>query len=99
MYAPAVPGHLLTQKTFVPNLMANQVVKHQHLAPWTADKELVRGTLRVRPVGSKPLRRQWVIAYLPGRRLNLLEETFCRLCRNFAAGLRLDRHDVPRAPI
>jgi len=69
------------------------------LAPWTADKELVRGTLRVRPVGSKPLRRQWVIAYLPGRRLNLLEETFCRLCRNYAAGLRLDRHDVPRAPI
>ena len=67
------------------------------LAPWTADKELARGSLRMRPVGSKPLRRQWVVAFLPGRRLNLVEETFCRLCRNYAVGLRVDRHDVPRA--
>ena len=67
------------------------------LAPWTADRELTRGTLRMRPVGSKPLRRQWVIASLPGRRLNLVEETFCRLCRNYASGLRLDRHDLPQA--
>ena len=66
------------------------------LAPWTADKELARGTLRMRPVGSKPLRRQWVVAFLPGRRLNLVEETFCRLCPNYAVGLRLDRHDLPK---
>jgi DNA-binding transcriptional LysR family regulator len=65
------------------------------LAPWTADKELARGTLRMRPLGPRALRRQWVIASLAGRRLTLAEETFCRLCRNVAAGLRMDRRDVP----
>jgi DNA-binding transcriptional LysR family regulator len=65
------------------------------LAPWAADKELARGTLRMRPLGPKPLRRHWVIASLSGRRLSLVEETFCQLCRQVAAGLRLDRKDVP----
>src|SRR5262249_31326919 len=66
------------------------------LAPWTADKELARGTLRMRPTGPRPLRREWVVVSLAGRRLGLLEETFCRLCRNVAAGLRTDRRDVPK---
>lgn len=65
------------------------------LAPWTADKDLARGKLRMRPLGPRTLSRQWVIAYLRGRRLNLVEETFCRLCRNYAAGLRSDRRDLP----
>jgi DNA-binding transcriptional LysR family regulator len=65
------------------------------LAPWTADKELARGTLRMRALGTRPLRREWVIASLAGRRLSLVEETFCRLSRNVAAGLRMDRKDVP----
>ena len=65
------------------------------LVPWIADKELARGTLCMRPLGAKPLRRQWVVASLAGRRLTLAEETFCRLCRNVAAGLRMDRRDVP----
>ena len=64
------------------------------LAPWTAHKELARGTLRMRPVGPKPLRRQWVVAWLKGRRLTLAEETFCKLCRNVAAGMRMDRKDL-----
>src|SRR5436190_6155017 len=64
------------------------------LAPWTADKELARGTLRMRPLGAKPLRRQWVVAWLKGRRLTLAEETFCKLCRNVAAGMRVDRKDL-----
>jgi LysR family transcriptional regulator, low CO2-responsive transcriptional regulator len=65
------------------------------LAPWTADKELARAKLRMRPLGSRALSRHWVVAFLKGRRLNLVEETFCRLCRNFASGLRLDRKDLP----
>jgi len=65
------------------------------LAPWTADKELARGTLRMRPLGARPLRREWAIVYLAGRRLSLVEETFVRLCRNTASGLRLDRKDIP----
>ena len=64
------------------------------LAPWTAHKELARGTLRMRPFGPKPLRRQWVVAWLKGRRLTLAEETFCKLCRNVAAGMRMDRKDL-----
>jgi DNA-binding transcriptional LysR family regulator len=65
------------------------------LAPWTASKELARRTLLMRPLGGKPLRRQWVVASLADRRLNLIEETFCRLCKQVASGLRTDRRDVP----
>jgi DNA-binding transcriptional LysR family regulator len=65
------------------------------LAPWTADTELVRGTLCMRPLGPRPVRRHWVVATVAGRRLNLAEETFCRLCRAHATGMRLDRKDVP----
>lgn len=64
------------------------------LAPWAADKELARGSLRMRPPTVRPLRREWVVASLASRRLSLVEETFCRLCRNIASGLRLDRKDV-----
>ena len=65
------------------------------LAPWTADKELARGTLKMRPLSGQPLRRKWVIASIAGRRLSLMEETFSRLCRNVSSGLRVDRKDVP----
>jgi DNA-binding transcriptional LysR family regulator len=64
------------------------------MAPWTADKELVRGRLKMRPLGSKPLWRQWTASYLAGRRLTLAEESFCKLCRHHAAGMRLDRKDA-----
>ncbi len=65
------------------------------LAPWTVDKELARGALCMRPLGPKPLRRQWAITGLVGRRWNLAEETFCRLCRTVAASFRMDRRDLP----
>lgn len=65
------------------------------LAPWTADHELVRGELMARPLGAKPLRRQWSIVSLSARPMSFVEETFCRLCRNQAAGMRLDRSDLP----
>lgn len=65
------------------------------LAPWVADKELTRGSLRMRPLSQRPLRRQWGLATLAGRRLNLIEELFCKLCRAHSAGMRLDRKDVP----
>lgn len=66
------------------------------LAPWTVEKELARGTLAMRPLGPKPLRRQWAVLSLAGRRWNLAEETFCRLCRTVAASSRMDRRDLPR---
>jgi DNA-binding transcriptional LysR family regulator len=64
------------------------------LAPWTADRELARGLLKVRPLGSKPLTRHWVALSLAGRRLGLAEESACKLIRHHAAGMRLDRKDV-----
>lgn len=64
------------------------------LAPWVAEEELNRGTLKMRPLGAQPLRRRWVVASLAGRRLGLVQETFIRLCRTETAGMRLDRKDV-----
>lgn len=64
------------------------------LAPWTVDQELIRGTLKMRPLGPKPLRRNWSVVSLSVRPKNYMEETFCRLCRNHATGMRLDRKDV-----
>ena len=66
------------------------------LAPWTVDKELARGTLSMRPLGTKPLTRNWGMFFLTSRRLTLAEETFSKLCRQHAAGMRLDRKDVGR---
>jgi DNA-binding transcriptional LysR family regulator len=66
------------------------------LAPWTADRELMRGTLRMRPLAPKPLTREWAIVSIAGRRLNLAEENFCKLCSRQVTGMRIDRKDVPR---
>ncbi|HWX20345.1 MAG TPA: LysR family transcriptional regulator [Candidatus Binatia bacterium] len=65
------------------------------LAPWAVHKELARGSLKMRPLGSKPLRRNWVVLSLAGHRLTLTEESFCKLCRQQTAAMRLDRKDVP----
>jgi len=64
------------------------------LAPWTVNHELVRGKLKMRPLGQKPLRRQWSVVSLAVRPKTYMEETFCRLCRNHATGMRLDRRDL-----
>lgn len=65
------------------------------LAPWVVDVELARGALKMRPLGAKSLKRQWVLSHLAGKRLGLLEETFYQLCRKHCSGLRLDRKDLP----
>lgn len=67
------------------------------LAPWTIDAELVRGVFRVRPIGPRLLRRRWVLASLAGYRLGMMEESFAKLVRLQASGLRRDRRDLPRA--
>jgi DNA-binding transcriptional LysR family regulator len=67
------------------------------LAPWTVNRELAGGKLKMRPLGPKPLKRQWAVLSLDSRPKSFVEETFFRLCRNHAAGLRLDRRDVSAA--
>lgn len=65
------------------------------LAPWTVDRELSGGKLKMRPPGPKPLKRQWVVLSLETHPKSFVEETFFRLCRTRATGLRLDRNDLP----
>jgi DNA-binding transcriptional LysR family regulator len=65
------------------------------LAPWAVDRELTSGKLKMRPLGAKPLRRQWSIASLTAHPKTFIEETFFRHCCNQVAGLRLDRRDLP----
>jgi DNA-binding transcriptional LysR family regulator len=56
------------------------------LAPWIARAELESGALVSLPLGARPLRREWGVAYLKGRRLPLGEETFVGLCRTVTEG-------------
>jgi len=65
------------------------------LSPWAAERELVRGHLKMRPLGARPLRRRWVMAHLTTHKPGLAEETFCRLCRSHSASLPRDRKDLP----
>jgi len=51
------------------------------LAPWIAQKELKEKSLMSLPLGKRKLKRGWGIACRRGRRLNITEETFIRLCR------------------
>jgi DNA-binding transcriptional LysR family regulator len=67
------------------------------LAPWAVERELIRGTLRMRAPGPRPLRRQWAILSIAGRRLGLVEESFVKQCRLVASSLRLDRKDIPKS--
>ncbi len=67
------------------------------LAPWTADPELSRGMLKMRPLGARVLKRRWTILHSANRRLGHAEEKFCALCRARIAGMRLDRKDLPEA--
>lgn len=60
------------------------------LAPWIARAELASGALVALPIGQQPLRRQWVVAHLKGRRLALGEETFVGLCRSVVEGLAVE---------
>ena len=53
------------------------------LAPWIAQKELAEKSLVALPLGKRKLRRTWGVSCWRERRLNLAEETFLGLCREF----------------
>lgn len=65
------------------------------MAPWTANRELAQGILKMRPLAARPVSRRWSILSLASHRMSLAEETFCRVCGTQATGMRLDRHDLP----
>lgn len=65
------------------------------LAPWVINEELVKGFIRMRPLGTRALRRKWAVYHLARRTRTLPGETFYALCRRQAASMRLDRKDLP----
>jgi DNA-binding transcriptional LysR family regulator len=66
------------------------------LAPWTTVRELKKGTLRMRTLGARTLKRKWAMISRHGRRLSLIEETFCKLCRQFVTAMPTDHRDMRR---
>lgn len=91
---PAAPIEVANITAIIELVKLNQGVAI--LAPWTVDRELALGHIRMRPLGTKPIHRRWSIISLASRRMSLAEETFCRLCRNGATGMRVDRSDLPQ---
>lgn len=68
------------------------------LAPWVARPELGSGQLVSFPLGARPLRRRWGVAYDRQRRLSLAEETFISLCREHARELGLEEVPADSVP-
>ncbi|WP_221030893.1 LysR family transcriptional regulator [Actomonas aquatica] len=58
-------------------------------ARWVAQKEVEEGSLVPVPIGVQPLRREWGVGHLKGRRLGLAEETFLGLFEAAAEMLQL----------
>ena len=57
------------------------------LAPWTAKKEIEAGSLVTLPLGRRKLKRRWGVLHWKGRRLDLAQETFIRLCESVSGRL------------
>ncbi len=61
-------------------------------APWTVQRELEEGSLRMIPLGRRKLRRSWAVVHWRGRHLTLAEETFVGLCRSAVENLPTSWH-------
>jgi DNA-binding transcriptional LysR family regulator len=57
------------------------------LPPWLAEKELADGSLVTVPMGSKPLIRQWGLAYDAKRQLTAMDRRFIELCQQSVPGI------------
>jgi DNA-binding transcriptional LysR family regulator len=57
------------------------------MAKWMARPELEAGSLVNVPLGKKCLKRQWSVAYIKDKPLNLAEETFIGLCEQVGTSL------------
>jgi LysR family transcriptional regulator, low CO2-responsive transcriptional regulator len=67
------------------------------LPPWLFDQELTTGSVQMRPLASKGLKRCWTIVHRAQRCLALPEEQFIKIFRRQVTSLRLDRRDLPPA--
>jgi DNA-binding transcriptional LysR family regulator len=57
------------------------------LPPWLATNEVREGSLVLVPMGSRPLLRQWGLAYLPRRTLTAMDRRFIELCQQAVPGI------------
>lgn len=62
------------------------------VAPWMVEDEVRQGLIHLRPMGQKPLKRQWSVVSLAVRAKSYTEELFCRLCCSCPG--RLNNPDV-----
>jgi DNA-binding transcriptional LysR family regulator len=69
------------------------------LPPWLAEKELANGSLVAVPMGSRPLLRQWGLAYDAKRQLTAMDRRFIELCLQSVPGIlnRLQGQSTPLA--
>ena len=84
---------IIYQRSSVTAAVIDEHFRQLQIVPSVAME--VDKTLKMRPLGAKPVRRQWSAVSLATRRMTLAEENFCRLCRHQTAAMRLDRSDVP----
>lgn len=64
------------------------------LAPWTTVREIKKGSLCMRTLGARTLKRKWAMISRFGRRLSLIEESFCKLCRQVVTDMPTDHRDM-----
>lgn len=57
------------------------------LPPWLVEKELADGSLVAVPMGSRPLVRQWGLAYDAKRELTAMDRRFIELCQQSVPGI------------
>jgi len=69
------------------------------LPPWLAEKDLADGSLVSVPMGSRPLVRQWGLAYDAKRELTAMDRRFIELCQQSVPGIlsRLQGQSTPVA--
>lgn len=67
-------------------------------APWLAARELQDGSLVSLPLGARPLRRQWGLAYVRRRTLAPMEQRLIELCRQAVPGIMDRLLGLPTVP-
>lgn len=65
------------------------------LPPWVLDPELRNGSIKMRSLGARALKRTWSVGHLTQKKLTLAEERFCQLCSTQTKGMLLTRKDLP----
>jgi DNA-binding transcriptional LysR family regulator len=69
------------------------------LASWIIQKEIEEHSVRALPLGRRKLERHWGVLVSEGKRLNLGEETFIGLCKNYCQSFNSKTEEVGKAGV